>query len=427
MLHAAIEHHHDGDRLHLIGEHRERLRLAVVVDLKHVAGQIGNQPAAGIGHGRIHGDRSYDILKRGLLKRPEARSRNRYTNRDECQPFHAIPLASRRVLHELAELAPRLLAGKFSALSADSGSGVLCAWRRIETPARRPADRCGRALMSRLRGNAEAHGRHHPGRYPAAGVGRRRAVPRPRRTPGLQRPAARYAKLEDFDGGFQFCRLVFRNGSNGDGAGWNVDLPRADENLSIRLSELSRTPVSMDENREPKTLLLNLRQPEVFHCPILMMTEPGGAYFDEEEVANLRKYLLKGGFLWADDFWGEYAWDYWESQIRARAAVRASIRSTTCRPITSLFHQMFTVKEFPQIPGIGYWDGADRTCERPDARQAHLRAINDDRGRIMVLMTHNTDFGDSYEQEAVDPAYFMKFSVPGYAFGINVLVYAMTH
>ena len=58
-----------------------------------------------------------------------------------------------------------------------------------------------------------------------------------------------YAKLEDFDGGFQFCRLVFRNGSNGDGAGWNVDFPRADENLSIRLSELTRVPVSMDEKQ----------------------------------------------------------------------------------------------------------------------------------------------------------------------------------
>jgi hypothetical protein len=92
-----------------------------------------------------------------------------------------------------------------------------------------------------------------------------------------------------------------------------------------------------------------------------------------------------------------------------------------------LFHQVFEVKEFPQIPGIGYWDGADRTYERPDARTAHLRAINDDHGRIMVLMTHNTDFGDSYEQEAVDPAYFMRFSVPGYAFGINVVIYAMTH
>jgi hypothetical protein len=92
-----------------------------------------------------------------------------------------------------------------------------------------------------------------------------------------------------------------------------------------------------------------------------------------------------------------------------------------------LFHQVFEVKEFPQIPGIGNWDRGDRTWERPDARTAHLRAINDDHGRIMVLMTHNTDFGDSYEQEAADPAYFMRFSVPGYAFGINVLIYAMTH
>ena len=92
-----------------------------------------------------------------------------------------------------------------------------------------------------------------------------------------------------------------------------------------------------------------------------------------------------------------------------------------------LFHQVFEVKQFPQIPGIGNWDGADRTWERADAKTPHLRAINDDRGRIMVLMTHNTDFGDSYEQEAVDPAYFMRFSVPGYAFGTNVVVYAMTH
>jgi Domain of unknown function (DUF4159) len=243
---------------------------------------------------------------------------------------------------------------------------------------------------------------------------------------GFNGRALRYATLEDFDGGYQFCRLVFRSSPQGDGNGWNVDFPRADENLSIRLSELSRTPVSIDENREPKALLLNLRQPEVFHCPILMMTEPGDAIFDEEEVANLRKYLLKGGFLWADDFWGEYAWAYWENQIR-RVLPSGQYPIYDVPTDHILFHQMFTVKEFPQVPGIGFWDGADRTWERPDAKQAHLRAINDDHGRIMVLMTHNTDFGDSYEQEAMDPAYFMKFSVPGYAFGINVLIYAMTH
>src|SRR5262245_59395902 len=106
----------------------------------------------------------------------------------------------------------------------------------------------------------------------------------------------RVANLDDFDGGFQFCRLVFRNGPNGDGFGWDVDFPRAHENLSIRLSELTRIPVSMDENREPKTLLLYAKQPEITHCPFIMMTEPGGAYFDDEEVVGLRQYLQRGGF-----------------------------------------------------------------------------------------------------------------------------------
>ena len=84
--------------------------------------------------------------------------------------------------------------------------------------------------------------------------------------------------------------------------------------------------------------------------------------------------------------------------------------------------------QVPQIPGIGYWDGGNRTYERsPDENVPHIRAINDERGRVMVLLTHDTDFGDSYEREAENPEYFMKFSVPGYAFGINVIVYAMTH
>ena len=61
-----------------------------------------------------------------------------------------------------------------------------------------------------------------------------------------------FAAIDDFDGGFQFCRLVVRESPQGDGAGWNVDYPRADINLSIRLSELTRTPVSMDDAKEPK-------------------------------------------------------------------------------------------------------------------------------------------------------------------------------
>jgi hypothetical protein len=242
---------------------------------------------------------------------------------------------------------------------------------------------------------------------------------------GSERPA-QFATLKDFDGGFQFCRLVFRESPNGDGAGWNVDWPRADINLSTRLSELTRTPVSMD-GEFPATLLLNPGMPEISHCPFIMMTEPGAAFFTPEEATNLRNYLLRGGFLWADDFWGQYAWDWFENQIH-------QVLPSSTYPIVDLprdhiiFHQAFDAEKVPQIPGIGYWDGVDRTWERsPRDNVAHFRAINDDHGRVMVLFTHDTDFGDSYERESENPEYFMKFSVPGYAFGINVLVYAMTH
>jgi uncharacterized protein DUF4159 len=232
-----------------------------------------------------------------------------------------------------------------------------------------------------------------------------------------------------YDGAFQFCRIAFRNAPNGDGAGWFVDWPRADENLTFRLSELTTTTVSIgvDGPRAYNHSVLNLTDVlTLSKCPFTMLTEPGGAFFDENEAKGLRAYLEHGGFLWADDFWGEYAWNYWENQIR-RVLPSGQYPIFDVPPDHALFHQVFEVKEFPQIPGIGFWDGADRTYERADAKTAHLRAINDDHGRIMVLMTHNTDFGDSYEQEAVDPAYFMKFSVPGYAFGVNVIVYAMTH
>ncbi len=241
-------------------------------------------------------------------------------------------------------------------------------------------------------------------------------------------PRERFAVLDDFDGEFQFCRLVFRNASNGDGGGWSVDYPRADENLSIRMAELTRVPVSMDSGENPKHVLVSLDNPIISHCSFVMMTEPGGAYFTDEEAAGLRDYVLKGGFLWADDFWGEYAWEFFENQLRK--ALPSSMYKIYDVPLDHpLFHEVLSVPKIPQIPSIGQWAGmGGGTSERgADSAVPHVRAIDDDHGRIMVLMTHNTDFGDSYEREGDDPTYFDRFSVPGYAFGINVIVYALTH
>ena len=68
------------------------------------------------------------------------------------------------------------------------------------------------------------------------------------------------------------------------------------------------------------------------------------------------------------------------------------------------------------------------TSERGnDSPHADLRMISDDHGRIMVLMTHNTDIGDSWEREGEDHEFFLQFSADGYALGINAALYSMTH
>jgi hypothetical protein len=234
-------------------------------------------------------------------------------------------------------------------------------------------------------------------------------------------------RLPDYDGGFRFCRIWFRNGAAGDGDGWYVDYPRADENLSIRLMELTRTPVTQDGEGNPYPVIVRLTDPALFRCPFAMMSEPGGSYFNNEEAANLRAYLLKGGFLWVDDFWGTRAWRNWENQI-GKALSPAEYPIVDLTVDDTMFHMLFPVRVLPQIPNVGLWRFERRTSERgADSDELHVRAIKDKHDRVMVLMTHNTDFGDAYEREAEDPSYFNTFSVNGYAIGIDVLLYAMTH
>jgi hypothetical protein len=235
------------------------------------------------------------------------------------------------------------------------------------------------------------------------------------------------ARPEHFDGAFQFCRILYGGAANGDGADWQVDFPRADSNLMTRMSELTKTPISRLPDGDPNHLIIRLTQPELFKCPFIMMTEVGNIFLNDQEAAALRDYLLKGGFLWADDFWGEYAWSVWDSQFR-------KVLPTGAYPYRDLpidypiFNQFFTIKRFVQIPSIGAWrSSGGGTSERFDSRVPHARAVLDDHGRIMALITHNTDFGDSFEEEATDREYFIRFSVDGYAFGVNALLYAMTH
>jgi hypothetical protein len=237
----------------------------------------------------------------------------------------------------------------------------------------------------------------------------------------------RVATPGDFDGRFHFCRLVYQPSPTGAGGSWTTDYPRGDINLSIRLSELTKTPVSFKAG-QPNHLLVRPTDDLLFQCPFVLMSAPGSARFNEKEASRLREYVLKGGFLWADDFWGSYQWQQWESEIRKVLPAREY--PIVDLPLTHpMMQTQFAVKAVPQIPNIGYYmrSGGGTSEQGQDSAIAHARIISDRDGRAMVLMTHNTDLGDSWEREGDDPGYFYAFGAPGYAFGINVVLYSLTH
>jgi hypothetical protein len=239
---------------------------------------------------------------------------------------------------------------------------------------------------------------------------------------------ARVATPQDFDGRFHYCRVVYRQALDGSGGSWRTDYPRADINFSIRFSELTKANVSFGTQREPNHLLVNLGGQELFGCPVVIMSAPGAAAIDDKEAVNLRTYLLKGGFVWVDDFWGSYQWDHWVGQLR-RVLPASEYPIFDVQLDHPLFRTQFEVGAMPQIPNIGfYMRSGGRTSEQgADSVQPHIRAVADQRGRIMILMTHNTDIGDSWEREGDDPGYFMAFGPKGYALGINAFLYALTH
>ena len=177
------------------------------------------------------------------------------------------------------------------------------------------------------------------------------------------------AAPEDFDGLFQFCRVAFRGNRAGDGGGWGVDFPRADINMSIRLSELTKTTVSFAAPQEPNHVVVRLTDETLFQCPMVMMTEVGAAYLDTAEAEALRTYVLKGGFVWADDFWGEYAWQAWTDQL-SKALPPARISDSRSREGPSAVpHACSTSAACRRLPrlGTGWAAAAARQSAAPTA------------------------------------------------------------
>ena len=233
---------------------------------------------------------------------------------------------------------------------------------------------------------------------------------------------------KDFnDGRFTVCKWMFRSDrSEFSGIGWSTDYPFGEINLLIRLSQLTKTPVSRDSRGDVNYWVVRLTDDQLFKCPILIGSDVGTAALSDTEVRRLREYLLKGGFLWVDDFWGTPAWDQWSNQIKR---VLPEFPILDVAPADPIRQAQFTVTDVKQVPSIFAWGGpgSDPRERGSDSPHANFRAIADGHGRIMVAMTHNTDIGDSMEREGDDPQYFAEYSPDGYALATNIVLYALTH
>jgi hypothetical protein len=236
--------------------------------------------------------------------------------------------------------------------------------------------------------------------------------------------ALRYG-LPDYRGGFTFCRLQYTSvRSEEAGLGWSTDYPRGDQNLMIRLSQLTNTHLSLWEDHTPGHTVVKATDPELFKCPFLFTSDVGTVGFSDEEVASLRKYFQKGGVLWVDDFWGSAAWAQWSMEIGRVLPDYPIVDLTPDHPLMSLIYKLDAV---PQIPNIGFWRRTNgETRERgEDSERAHLRAIFDERGRLMVIMTFNTDIADGWEREGESDEFFALFSPHAYGLGVNIAVWIM--
>jgi hypothetical protein len=241
----------------------------------------------------------------------------------------------------------------------------------------------------------------------------------------------RFPTPTSFTGSFNFCRVLF-NSNRREKSGWSTDYPGADLNFSTRLAELTKTDVKMThetgEDDTPDAVVVRLTDDALFRCPFVLMEDAGTARFSDAEVVRLREFLLKGGFLLVADYHGTYAKAQFDEEI-GRVLSPNKYHVVDLPPTHAIWNTMFRLQKLPQMASIQTWRRTGGSIERwnDDGSGPDARGITDDRGRVMVVMLHNTDVPDGWEREGEDPAYFFHYSPDAYAVGIDVILYALTH
>lgn len=203
------------------------------------------------------------------------------------------------------------------------------------------------------------------------------------------------------------------------GGSWSIDYPKADRHFLLALERLSIIDTASDENA------VKLTDPELLKRPFIYALEVGAMQLNPSEVSALRNYLLAGGFLFIDDFWGSWAWDNLAEQMQLVFPELDIEEVPLGHPI---FHTVYDINKIVQVPNKSNGVSFNRRgiTHEIDGTQAHVRGIFDEENRLMVVINWNTDLGDAWEwaDYADYPSHFSTYAM---MLGVNIVVYAMTH
>lgn len=215
---------------------------------------------------------------------------------------------------------------------------------------------------------------------------------------------------------FYFTRGRYEEEQEADwGQRWAVDYPKADEQFLIALKRLTGIDAYDFHNA------IWLDDPDLRNYPFLYVLEVGALSMDEDDAQALRDYLLSGGFLVIDDFWGSWAWDTFELQMNLALPEFEIVEVPKDHPV---FHAFYDIEQIVQVPNVQ--QAKTGPSYEYDGKVPHVRGIFDEKGRLMVLINWNTDLGDAWEW-ADDPEYPLKYSTYAYEIGINFVVYGMSY
>lgn len=215
---------------------------------------------------------------------------------------------------------------------------------------------------------------------------------------------------------FYFTRAIYTSTGGYWGRGsWAIDYPKADQQFVFGLRRLTNIDAFQGDNAIPLT------DPRLSRYPFLYALEVGFMSMRPAEVKALRRYLLAGGFLFIDDFWGTFQWRNFEIEITRVLPEHHIVDLSLDHPV---FHSFYDIDHIEQVPNHGIIRGGP-TWEQ-DGYVPYVRAIFNDDGRLLVLINWNTDLGDAWEW-VDDPYYPLQYSNFAYQLAINAILYSMSH